>query len=430
VRAPRADLPPQVHEGGVYVVCGAWSEGLDVRLGLEASAVLEGADAAAHTEVVAVILDGSAGMDRHWEPESATGICRVSHVLFKIAERIKRPDQELWLGFLGHGELYPLPASEPGAALEQRLQRIRARHKLRFRGPFFRPVAETSVRRFADRQQRLYVLSDSFLPDFQDVDLQVSASVVLRLTPKPTAADPEPALFPKDGKDGLDTELLDRHFTRDRGILESVELGFGGELPVEWEPACGELARKGEEVVLRWAPPASDALRLHVRVRMAHQLPPMVRFQGTVRRPAGPFEFRFEELPRAGSFEPLDTVQRGRLGEDELALWQRICRADGPCPDCGQTEVHLLHRRGLAIRPRPIFASLDGLNGGWLALGAERPDWCFFQTGCRIDGAVFVVLDDELCCSRNREDLERVRPGPADLRLSTHGTGRLYLCRV
>ena len=65
-----------------------------------------------------------------------------------------------------------------------------------------------------------------------------------------------------------------------------------------------------------------------------------------------------------------------------------------------------------------------------LALGAERPDWCFFRTGCRIDGAVFVVLDDELCSSRNREDLERVRPGPADLRLSTHGTGRLYLCRV
>ncbi len=418
-------ITPRSREGGVYVVTKSWQSQIDMRLGLEPSALEEGSGTDFHRELVQVILDGSVAMDGHWATDSRSEICRLTTVLFEIARRLDPLRQELVCGFLSHSSFRKIRHGTTAKELEDLIQGIRDTHGLRFRGPFFRPVYEASLREFSHYQKRVFILSDSFLPDCSDnPDLKLSSLVVLSLSQNTYQS--RPSLF--TATLALNLDLVRTYFSKDQGTIRSLSLDVGSELPLEWEPAHGRLVRDHDGFVLEW--PKLDCLRIRLRIRMAHQAPSVIICRVSVDHEEGPLTVSFRESPRVGKLKPFGAGKQGCLVDSELRLWRSICSPHEAC-ECGETAVHLLHPGEFELAPKPVFPSLASLGPGWLLLREDQPEWHHFQNGCGIDELGMITIQGELYWSEARGHLEPLfHDGQGVYKAETRSGQKLYGCRL
>jgi hypothetical protein len=430
IAAGTTSSAPQSRDGGVYISARAWQNYIDIRLGMEPSAVQDGEDPQAGRELIQVILDGSPQAFEYWAPDSRTGISRLTGVLFEIAARIDSRREDLEVAFLGAGRFHGVKAGALAPDLERLLQKARSQDLPERRGSFFRPVYEESVRRFAARQKRVFLIADAHVPDLHDrKDMRVSCFVHMRLTPDPDAepwpAVQNPVLFP-DGST-LDPGALAHYFARERGTLAHVEVIFGEELPLEWLPIAGELTREAKGFTLGWR--LDGALRARFRVRMAHAVPPVLGYSYELNRDGTHVKFGCEEPCLADGVEKLDTSKNGRLSESELSLWQTICRSGEACPECGNADVHLLHPGDMTFHDVPVFPSLRKLENGYLALRESAPGWQFFPTGAEIGRTAVVGSRGMLHASSARGHYSEIsRAG--DVYVLETREGLYYMTRV
>lgn len=418
---------PRRQEGGVYALSTAWRDRLDIRLSLELSGLQEANESNGGHELVEVILDGSEQMSEHWIVAPSTGVCRMTSALFEIDRRIDPKTQDLVCGFLSHQKFYPVQHGKLASEIEAFIQQIRHQHRLEHRGPFFRPVYESSLREFHDRLKRVYILSDLDAPDLDDLkEPNLSSLKHLRLfmAAESEDEDQEVALFDQNGS--LSQTALDRYFQRERGTISEIQIDLGDELPVEWEPAQGALNMDGESFILRFK---VDDLRSEARIRLANQHPHWVRISGQIRHDNGPGSFSFVEHPTLSalpSFNPPDTI---RLTDEESEMWRKFETSDWRCPSCGSSESHLLDTPEGRFRERIVFESLRHLSGGYLLLRKGSPECNFFRTGCQVSGFSFVVIADRLYWSQTRGRVYEV-PYESGVYCLRAGPEAFYLRRV
>jgi hypothetical protein len=415
---------PRRQEGGVYALSTAWRDRLDIRLSLELSGLQEASAANGGRELVEIILDGSHQMSEHWIADPSTGVCRMTSALFEIGKRIDPESQDLVCGFLSHQEFYPVRYGMLASEIEAFIQGIRREGKLEHRGPFFRPVYESSLRKYHDRLKRVYILSDDRAPDLDDLkEPNLSSLKHLRLFWE-GEEDEAIALFDAEGK--LSQSMLDRYFQRERGTISEIDIDLGDQLPVEWEPAEGSLDMEGEDFILRLK---VDDLRIEAKIRLANQHPHSFKIGGRILHEDGPAKFSFIEHPTLSALSPLRPPETVRLTDEEFDVWRRFETPEWRCPSCGSSESHLLDAPEGRFREKMVFERLRHLSGGYVLMRRGASEAIFFRTGCQISGFSFVVIAGRLHWSQTRGRVEEVAYENGFYCLRT-GSDAFYLCRV
>jgi hypothetical protein len=421
-------MTPRSHPGGVYVVSAAGRDRLDFKLSLEPSGLQEDGQVNSGRELVEVVIDGSEAMSDHWVADQKTGICRMTSVLFEIDSNIDPEKQGLVCGFLSHQRFYTISHGTSADKLEDFLQKIRQSEKLIHRGSFFRPVYESSLREYQDRLKRVYVISDITPPDLEDLkDLNLSSLTLLRLFADghQDTDEAKAVLFP--GGEKIDKEALGRYFQRNRGAINWIKIDFGKELPVEWEPQNGVLKNDKDSFVLQFN--NVNELKYGVRVRLANRRPREIKISGEISRDGVAVNFSFIEHPTLSDLMPLDLGLSGRLTDEEFEAWLKFDKLEWRCPECGETNLHLLHLPVASAEEKPIFASLRHLSSGYLLLCSDSSDWYFFRNGRQVAGTSFVIIDGKLHWSQARGRVEEVEY-ENEYYCLRNGSGNYYLCRI
>ncbi|MGH9853572.1 MAG: hypothetical protein ACREBD_27350 [Blastocatellia bacterium] len=437
---------PVPHEQGVYSLTKAWNDRLDIALGPDAFSLTHDApDQSQQKKLIQVILDGSAVMDGHWTPDPASGVSRMAIALYEIARSIDPAKEELVFGFLSsqHFEAYDHVRHADARSLEPILQERRGKMSLRRRGPFMRPARQQSIDLYADRQKRIYILSESDIPDLDDVaDARVESFESLRLFPMKSAASlgggsgragdwqgsDQRAVFSEESK--TDQELLSRYFHKQAATMPEIELDIGADLPVEWEPVEATVSRLDARYVLRSQ--NAKAIQWKFRVRLATQYPHQVTVKGSLTRDKQESNYSFTAFPAVTSLPPLQSAPEGELTAEEFELWKSISEPDGVCPDCQSQGVHIFHESSHGITRRLIFPSLAELKSGWLVLRAAERRWLFFKTGCQIEGLSIALVDEKLQRSEAGGHLAPIPDAPegGGLYRLDNQRGTFYLSRI
>jgi hypothetical protein len=272
------------------------------------------------------------------------------------------------------------------------------------------------------------VISDSTIHDLKDLkDLNLSSLTRLRLFPGPDydSDDTDPVLFPDGEK--LDKDVLGRYFQRNQGAISSIEINFGKELPVEWDPQSGILNTIAEDFILQFKD--VNELKYGVRVRLAYQHPHQINVKGEIIRENAKVKFSFAENPTVSTPMPLNLVISGMLPEEEFEYWRKFDTPEWRCPECGEANLHLLHLPMASAEEKPVFKSLSHLSGGYVLLCTGSRKWNFFQNGCRVDGTSFVLIDGKLHWSQARGRVEEVSCENEYYCLRT-GSHNYYICRI
>lgn len=406
----RAWRGPVPHEQGIYSLTNAWNDRLDINFGPDAfSLASDNAGATQGEKLIQVILDGGAAMDGHWAIEPPHEVSRIAIALYQIARRIDPAKETLVIGFLGsqHFEPYKYDQYRDAKLLDPLLQERRKKLGLRRRGPFMRPVRQQSMALYADQRKRIYVLSESDIPDLHDVDDRRFESLeLLRLTPKQGTA--EQAIFSEELKP--DQELLSRHFYKKAATLPEVAIDLGADLPITWEPATATVSREDDRYVLRCRD--DEAIQWKFRVRLANQYPHRIAVSGVINRDGQAVDYSFTAFPTVTALPPLPSWRAGQLTAAECELWKIISAPESACPECHSQTVHLLHESRHGLTDELIFPSLAELKQGWLLLCAAQPQWVFFKTGCQIAGLSIAEVDKKLRYSTAAGYLEPIPAAP------------------
>ncbi len=411
IRGRGSSLTPKKSEEGIYSISKAWHDLVDVRFGLEDTAFRnEEVDVKPEKELILVIIDGSEQMDQHW----AVGdnkINRITNVLYEIAQKFDPLKRELKCGFLSYHVFISIKSGAQPLKIEEQIQEIRETNGLRKRGSFFRPVYEALLREYATRSKLLYLITDSSIYDLEDLGyINVSAFKRWRLFSdvEYNSESEDIILFP-DGK-ALNRKVLARDFFIEQGLIRKIQINFGDELPIDWQPQTGNMIKSGDDFIISWD--NIDGLKYDVRAKFANQHPQSLKITGNVKRGQKLVEFAFTEYPMISAVKSIMTNQEGQLNKDELEKWQTICHPQKKCPypECQETEVHLFHKPGGRIFERPIFSSLSHLEGdGYLLMMENSAEWIYFVTGYQLaDGVSFVTMNGSLYWSQAKGHLERV----------------------
>ena len=439
---------PVPHEQNMYSLTNAWNDRLDIAFGRDAFGLTSDDTVVRNSKkLIQVILDGSAAMDGHWAVEAQNGVSRMAIALYEIARRIDPNREDLVFGFLSysHFELYDHQQYTSAKMLEPILQDRRRRFDLRKRGPFLRPVRERSVDLYAGRQRRLYILSDSNIPDMNDVsDARVESFELLRLVFRGREATMDGganrparplsalhAIFSEEST--TNQELLSRHFHKRAATLPEVEIDIGTDLPITWEPPEATVSRRNDRYVIKCQD--EEALQWKVRIRFAHHYPYQVVVSVTVKHDAHSVNNSFTAIPTVTELPPLPSWCEGELTNEELELWKIICAPTESCPSprCPYRQhVHILHPSEHGITPELIFPSLKELGRGWLLLGHAQPRWLLFQTGCQMANLSIVIVDGRPHYSAAEGYLELVPEAPIGegLYCLKHVCGTFYLSYI
>jgi hypothetical protein len=417
---------PVQHELGIYSLTDAWNDRLDVALGPDAfSLTREDAPPRKGKKLIQVVLDGSAAMDGHWAAQGQGGVSRIAIALYEIARRIDPAREDLVFGFLSypHFEPYDHQRYTSAGVLEPLLQDRRKRFGLRDRGAFMRPVRGLSIEMYSDRQKRIYVLSESNIPDLQDVgDRLLESFELLRLIQENGGGGARDSASGRQGGPSArplsvfsaelttNQDLLSRHFHKQAATLPEVEVDVGTDLPVAWEPAEATVSRRGTRYVIKCRD--AEAIRWALRVRLANQFPDAVAVSGAIKLDKQSVNYSFTDSPNVTSLPQLESWREGELTAAEFELWRIIAAPEGVCPECRGRGVHLFHDSGHNIIPQLIFPSFAGSERGWLLLYAVQPWWLFFKTGCKVAGLSIALVDGEPHYSAAQGHLERVPDAP------------------
>lgn len=421
---------PRAEEGGVYVRGQAWLDTIQVKIGLEPSALdNDSAGTTTEKELIEIIIDGSQPMDEQWIPSSGTRISPIAAVLYEVASRFGEERQELVCGFLSHSEFYPIGHGESAVELENWLQGIRRQWRLRHRGPFFRQAYEGSVARYAGRLKRVFLLSDSTVPDVDDLsDMLVSSFTRLRLRKvEAQGSGAKDVCLTGDDGQSLDSSVLGRFFQHGHGDLKGIVLNLGSELPFDWDPVDGELTWDGQSYAITWK--EAKGLQAAMRVTFAGQCPRAIGISGTLGRDGADVAFSFKHHLLPNQVEPFRTAEQGALADADLKLWRSICDPSIACPECGKMGVHIMHENRMGITDTIALAGLRRLNGGVVLLKDGCPEWVFFRTGCMLDGISFAKLNGKLYWSQSRGHVQPV-PVIGDVHTVLDRETSYYLCQV
>jgi hypothetical protein len=212
------------------------------------------------------------------------------------------------------------------------------------------------------------------------------------------------ALFLEGGK--LNQDLLNIFFQNQVATMPQIELDIGTDLPIEWEPIGATVSRVEDRYLIKWRD--DEASKWSVRVRLANQYPHQVKVSGILNRNGQPLNYSFAVFPTITSLPLLSFIQEGDLTEEETRKWRDVCSADQPCPECGRTDVHVLHKGRFTVSKTIMFPSLEKLTRGWLALSENSSHWYFFLTGLQLEGVSIALVDDRLQYSEAAGYLEPV----------------------
>ena len=439
---------PVPHEQNMYSLTNAWNDRLDIAFGPDAfSLTSQDTIVTKSKKLIQVILDGSAAMDGHWTVEAENGVSRMAIALYEIARRIDPNREDLVFGFLSHAHFEPYDHQQYTSArmLEPILQERRRRFDLRKRGPFLRPVREHSLDLYAGRQRRLYILSESNIPDMHDVsDALVESFELLRLVSRPrdTSGNGERDRTARSGsalhaifseESTTNQELLSRYFHKRATTLPEVEIDVGADLPIAWEPSEATVSWRNGRYVIKCQ--NEEALQWKVRIHLANHYPHQVLVSGTVKHDAHSTNYSFTAIPTVTALSPLPSWREDELTDQELDLWKLICSPTESCPNprCPYKQtVHILHPSEHGITPELIFSSLKGLGRGWLLLGHAQPRWLFFQTGCQITNLSIAIVDGQPHYSAAEGYLDPVPDAPIGqgLYCLKHECGIFYMSYI
>ena len=439
---------PIPHEQNMYSLTNAWNDRLDIAFGPDAfSLTSEDTIVTRSKKLIQVILDGSAAMDGHWTVEAENGVSRMAIALYEIARRIDPNREDLVFGFLSYAHFEPYDHQQYTSAriLEPILQERRRRFDLRKRGSFLRPVREQSLEVYAGRQRRLYILSESNIPDMLDVkDALVESFELLRLVSREREASDNGerdrtgrsgsalhAIFSEEST--TNQELLSRHFHKRAATLPEVDIDVGTDLPITWEPPDAIVSRRNVRYVIKCQ--NEEALQWKIRIRFANHYPYQVIASGTIKHDAHSVNYSLTAFPTVTALSPLPSWREGELTDEESELWKIICSPTESCPNprCRYRQVvHILHPSEHGITPELIFPSLTKLERGWLLLSHSQPRWMFFQTGCQIANLSIAIVDGQPQWSTAEGHLEPVPEVPASegLYCLAHECGTFYLSYI
>lgn len=405
--------PLRSRDAGVFLESQTCDNQLKIDLGLDAPAPDPVGGPVPH-EIALVVVDGSDAMDAHWDPAAADQVCAVAQLLEEIAQRVDPRRQRLAIGLLSCDEILIVDEEETAAGRQQRLQALRDRLGLRHRGPFFRPALEGALALFEGRRLKILLVTDSRVPDWQDRTADNIASCAsLRLSPGQDGDQDQAETSLFDRSYQLNTSLLRRHFSRDRGAIQQVRIHLGQAVPVEWSPPAGELRQDRGGFELSWS--ALDHRQLALEITMAHRSPRALRCRGTLRREAEEVPFEINQHPLWTDQLELSRPHQGKLTEQELETWRRLCDPDQACAVCGATQPHLFHDAGQGAAPVAVFSWLTRWSEGWLLLRAGCREWLHFQHGCQVNGVGIVALDGRPHCTFGTGGLSPLSPSGAGL---------------
>jgi hypothetical protein len=405
-----ARLNPRVKQGGIYRISKAFQDLIEMRLALEPDGVLDRSDGERpQKELIQVILDGSASMDYFWIANK--GISRLTSVLFEIAKRVDPQREELMLGFLSHDRFYELQVERPAVEIEAMIQGIREENNLRKRGAFFRFSYEGSLKSHGAQLKRVYVISNSKIPDEHDLsDINVSSFVRFYLTPRDWSGAEDLILFPNTEKDAhLDKEVLAGCFHRQAGKITELSICFDNELPLHWLPYTGNLTREDDRYRLTWK--NLDELSIKIAIGMAGERPHELQVAAKIRRKSE-VDYTFNEYPTVCGIQADFETRQGNLSDAEFDLWKTICSPGRECPICGNPEMHLSH-----MKPRTVFSfesvfqgiSRLDLRDGFLLHQEGSRQWAFFRTGYGAGDVRLVLCDGRLHYSTAKGKLDALR---------------------
>jgi hypothetical protein len=411
------------HANGLFSTCQIWNDRLDLAVAPDALSLTRRPGSPAVRSLVQVIVDGSAAMDPHWARDPGLNSSRVAAAVFQIASRLNPEREDLIVGFLSCGHFEAVNSYDKTPAIEATLNRVRERERLRQRGSFVRPMREASRQTYAAQPKRIVLLSESDVPDWEDVeDFQVESCERFRL--KAAGLAEEPAVFTADGRSNKD--LLDR-FRHPVVTIPELRVSVGPELPLEIEPSDGAVSRCDDGYCIQW-PNDPTALHWQIRLRLSGPAPHQVRVSCALKQDGEKRALSFPTLATSMRLEPIGQVTHGVLGKTEAACWQILCDPGTACSECGKRNVHFFHddyRR--LLKPQPVFP-LPVHEGGWLLLRSSDPEWTAFQTGCRFDGLSIAVVNGSLQWSAGGLHLEPVLRGCEDrLYRLEHGDQTLYI---
>ena len=434
------EVPPNIYDGGyrwvepvshvqgVYSITNAWNDRVDIAIATDPLILLREENLSFDRKLIQVILDGSANMDGYWEADPHTGISRIAAALFHFAAGFNPANEDLVVGVLGYPHFEPVNHGALSTDLEARLQQIRASFALRDRGPFMRPARQESHKQFFNRRKRVFILSESGeskIPDLWDFeDSRVESFQVLELNSSNGAS--EKALFSDGGQ--VNQDLLNGFFQNQVAKMPEIRMDFGNDLPIEWEPIDATVSRVDDRYLISWS--NDEAPKWSVRVRLANQYPHQVKVSGILNRSGQLLDYSFAVFPTITSLPLLTFLQEGDLTEEETRKWRAICSADQPCPECGGTDVHVLHKGRFKVSKTIMFPSLEKLTRGWLALRENNSHWSFFLTGLQLGGISIALIDGRLQYSEAAGYLEPVPDaagGGGLYRLETNN-GVYYFC--
>lgn len=420
---------PQGREG-VYVIGLTWSDQIDVKLATNPAAWMNPMDGQRSSkELIEFILDGSAEMEAHWRL-GIGDICDVTAALFEVAACFDDQKQDLVVFFLSDNTFIPIRRGTTGPDLQRLLQYHRDRRNLARKGAFLMPVFEASFRHFLHRQKRIYVLSNSWLPDAMDLDdTQVSEFTQFRFTPdKPRKGYNRPPTVCLGSESALYSAELRRRFCTAHDALKAVEIDFGEDLPMEWQPINGTLALRDSHFVLHWSVDGPTSVALQVKLALSHCR--AIQISGAVADDNNIRPFSFPYVLMSDTVVPFSSVTIGTLSESDARLWSDICSADSNCPECGRYEVHLIHSIEGHFLPKPVLSDLHHLHGGYLLLQADSCEWRFFINGCRINGIAIVKVNERLHFSEARGYLHELELEADGTYILQSGSETYYICWI
>lgn len=425
---PRLWTEPVTHPDQIYSTCSAWNDRLDLSVAPDPVSLQRPDARCAARTLVQVIVDGSAAMDAHWGRDSSLGTSRMAAAVFQMASRIDPAREDLVVGFLSCESFEPVRPGSAAPHIEALLERVRQKRSLRHRGAFVRPLREASLATYGARRKRIYLLTESDVPDWDDVeDCLVESSERLRLLAGHDTGAAN-ALFAADGT--LNAEALDLRFHRLATAIPEICVSVGPELPVEIDPPEGAVMRCDGGYAISWSDPA--ALNWRIRLRLSGMAPHQVKVSGSLLRRGERHEFSFPALATRTCLEPIGQVVEGVLQKGESDLWRTICTPQQACPQCGRKDVHLLHEDPLRLLRQPLF-TLPASTSRWLLMRANDSGWTLFKTGCRMNGLSIAFVDG---CLHYSEARQHLMPMPTDAgenglyRLERNGDNAIYITGV